>query len=351
MYLQRWRKQHPEPLKRPLHTPIAPMELDLTNSNLETFPHLSGFEYKKVNASSNSIQVLWDEHMPRGIEELNLDENRLSTDGLLIEWPDTIKTLSLAYNPYRILDIVVVWPTALRVLNISNTNLIEFPTNLPQSLEVLNVSRTFIKQISHLPEGLKELYVNSAELKFLPKRLPPALEILNASNNSLRNGGLSLLWGSSLKFLDLNYNHLTQPPRRLPNTIEHLNLSGNFIGSISAEANFPESLKILHLGHNKIFELPAWLGKRRQLRFTIQRNLLVKPVEAVNCLTWISQWIGPGYTEAAHMIQKGWRSYRMRRRLSAWRKSAILRNELLALAMHPDRAGRYENISSEWRKL
>ena len=200
------------------------MELDLTNSNLETFPHLSGFEYKKVNASSNSIQVLWDEHMPRGIEELNLDENRLSTDGLLIEWPDTIKTLSLAYNPYRILDIVVVWPTALRVLNISNTTLIEFPTNLPPSLEVLNVSRTYIKQISHLPEGLKELYVNSAELKFLPKRLPPSLEILNASNNSLRNGGLSLLWGSSLKFLDLNYNHLTHPPRRLPNTIEHLNL-------------------------------------------------------------------------------------------------------------------------------
>jgi Leucine-rich repeat (LRR) protein len=321
------------------------MELDLTNSNLETFPHLSGFEYKKVNASSNSIQVLWDEHMPRGIEELNLDENRLGTDGLLIEWPNTIKSLSLAYNPYRLLDIVARWPTALRVLNLSNTNLMEVPTNLPPALEVLNVSRTFIKQIGLLPEGLKELYVNSTELKF-----PLAGEVPHAANNSLRNGGLPLSWGSSLKFLDLNYNHLTHPPRRLPNTIEYLNLSGNFINSISSEGNFPESLKVLHLGHNRIFELPAWVSKR-QIRFTIQRNLLVKPVEAVNCLTWISQWIGPGYTEAAHMIQKVWRRYRMRRRLSAWRKSCILRVELLALAMHPDRAGRYEDISSEWRKI
>jgi Leucine-rich repeat (LRR) protein len=326
------------------------MELDLTNSNLETFPHLSGFEYKKVNASSNSIMVLWDEHMPRGIEELNLDENRLGTDGLLIEWPNTIKSLSLAYNPYRLLDIVARWPTALRVLNLSNTNLMEVPTNLPPALEVLNVSHTFIKRIGLLPEGLKELYVNSTELKFLPKRLPPSLEILHAANNSLRNGGLSLIWGSSLKFLDLNYNHLTQPPRRLPDTIEHLNLSGNYIRSISSEVNFPESLKVLHLGHNRIFELPTWLVDRHQLRFTIQRNLLVKPVDAVNCIIWISQLIGPSFTSSAYIIQRGWRLYRMRRRLSAWRKNSVLRDELLALAMHPDRAGRYEDISSEWRR-
>jgi Leucine-rich repeat (LRR) protein len=324
--------------------------MDLSHAGLHLFPDLHDVRISTLNVSFNSIQIVWDEHLPQEVGELSLADNCIGTDGLPTEWPPMIHTLSLAYNPFRTTDIITGWPAALRTLNLSHTSLREFPRNLPDTIESLTISHTFVTQIGYLPRNLKELYADVTDLKFLPYRCPEGLEILVVSRGKLRNGGLPTFWGSSLKRLDLNSNSLRAIPRGLPSTLEFLNLSQNSIREFGSESLYPLGLQTLHLGDNQILELPEWIGSssRRHLRFTIHQNYLVEPVIFRNCILWSSQWVGPLYTEAATYIQRAWRKARMRRRLKAIYRMTILREELLALAMHPDRVGRFEPVDPIW---
>lgn len=325
------------------------MDLDLSSAHLQTFPNLAGRRYKKITAASNNIQVLWEELMPNEVIELSLEDNRISTDGLLTEWPQMIQTLSLARNPFRDIDIIMRWPAALKTLDLSHTNLTEFPRNLPETLEALNISNTYIRSVQRLPAGLKEFYATNTDLKFLPGRLPDGLEILTTPFAKLRNGGLPHRWGERLRILDLAGNYISQFPRHLPNSLEMLNLSLNEIREVPArELEIPASLQTLHLGRNRIRKVQSWMLTRRNLVFTIQQNCLVEPITSPNCLLWEGQWVGGIYSVAAVLIQKNWRITRLRQRLKAWRRTAHLREELLALAMCPDRAGCFEDISPSW---
>jgi hypothetical protein len=62
------------------------------------------------------------------------------------------------------------------------------------------------------------------------------------------------------------------------------------------------------------------------------------------------QWSTAVHNASALQIQRFWRIKRMRRRLKAIRRSVQLREGLLAVAMHPDRVGKFEEISPDWIK-
>jgi len=324
------------------------MELNLSNASLQTLPSLFETRYRKLNVSFNRIRVLWEEDFPRGVEEVSLEHNSVSEDGLVSTWPDTIHTLNISDNPIYSLSQIVSWPLNLRSLNISYTHIQSIRYEiLPATLQTLIVSHTNIREISGLPAALKELRASNTNLYSLPRTLPAGLEILEVNSAFLKNGGLPRKWGTALKHLSLTENYLNEIPVNLPSTLESLNLSSNQIQRICAEEKFPPHLQILHLGHNVILQLPTWFANV-SCKFTIHKNKLTERIELQNCLLSHTQWNTPVHIVAVETIQRVWRRSRMKRRVRAYCRTNRVKSDLLALAMNPDRAGIFENIEGCW---
>jgi Leucine-rich repeat (LRR) protein len=321
--------------------------INISHTLLNELPTMRHLTAKILNASNNNIRNLWEEDLPRDLEELDLNTNIIHSDGLLVEWPTTIVTLNLSYNPLYSLEHVNSWPTRLISLNLSNTNLrgVFQGSYLPETLQSLNVSNTAITRIHKFPRALKEFIALRTELKILPEVCNHVIEKIVVSNSLLGNWGLPYYWGTALKYLDLNSNYLRTTPENLPEGLEFMNLSGNQIQFIR---EFPNTLKMLHLNCNRILEIPPWVLKFTALKFTIRDNCLLKPSMTLNCITDSCQWIGARYNVSANIIQRAWRKITLNQFLrTIWRVLRI-REELLTVAMHPKRASQFQDISSEW---
>ena len=324
--------------------------INVSYAFLNELPPMNHLRVKVLNASHNSIRNLWHDDMPRDIEDLDLNTNDIRNDGLLDVWPDTIKVLNLSYNPIFSLDQVDVWPSRLISLNISNTKLSGVFQGgfLPETLESLNISNTGISRIHRFPKGLKEFIAVKTSLRVLPEVCNDSLEKVVVSESWLMNWGIPIYWGKSLKYLDLNYNSLKDIPDGLPETLEYLNLSGNLIQQFPEKCNLPNSLKMFHANSNRILKIPAWFLEFKKMQFTIHNNCLIKPVLTTNCLTDSCQWIGNKFISSAISIQKIWRIRLLKRLIRTINRTLALKDELLANAMHPSRATRFQDISQEW---
>ena len=326
------------------------MELNLSNGSLQTLPTLHGLRYTALNASYNKIRVLWADDFPLGVEDVNLQHNSINEDGLLSDWPDTIRNLNISDNPFYSLSAVALWPSSLRSLNVSYTNIQDIrSTILPASLEILTVSCTAIREIQTLPAGLKELYASNTNIHTLPRSLPAGLEIMEVNCTSLKNGGLPRSWGTALKELSLADNFLEEIPGGIPATTEIVNLTGNRIQRICSREKFPCNSKIILLGRNSILEIPPWLPEI-SAKFTIHLNKLTCRIHSSNCLLSHTQWNTPNHTIAVKQIQTRWRLCRLKQRVRTFARMWRMKDDLLALAMNPDRAGRFETIDSCWNR-
>jgi Leucine-rich repeat (LRR) protein len=319
--------------------------INIANTFLQELPNLSHRPERILNASHNRIQNLWEDDFPPGIEELDLEGNDILSDGLLAEWPQTLRRLNLSYNPIWSIAQTEQWPLGLVSLNLSNTNLSDAfqAAALPDSLQFLNLSNTQITHIYKFPNSLKEFKCDRSQLRWLPEVCPNSLEVLIASRACLTDGSLPSYWGNSLKILDLNCNFIREIPK-LPPTLRILNLTYNRIQIIP---DLPRSLELLHLNLNRILVLPPWLSAR-PLQFTIQKNCLTEEPMMPNCITGTHQWIGHIYNVSARQIQRKWRIRCLKAVLRTWKRMAAIKHDLIAEAMHPDRAGQYEDISPEW---
>lgn len=333
-----------------VNTPVNGMDtLNISSSSLTTFPDIYNSMYKNVDASWNQIRVLWDEELPRNIQELNLEGNSLTSDGLLPVWPNTLRKLNLANNRITDLNFVVNWSTSLRILNLSS-NSIGYTLNcqnFPQSLEELDISFTEITQVVEFPPNLKVFTSISTPLQHVPSKCPETLEKF-VIMHTRKLHGIPTRWGNSLKVLELHNVRLREFPRNLPTSLTYLNLSRNFLRTFPFHEKFPPNLEFLHLGDNRIMELPSWLSQFPRLRYTIHNNLLVKIPDSSNCLIASPQLIGIKYTAAASRIQRKWRKYKMRSPFRVWYRVSRVKDELLALAMCPERAGKFEDVSPYW---
>ena len=319
--------------------------LDISYASLERFPYLGRNQIKRVNAKGNSIRNLWEEDMPVGLEELDIEKNSIGDDGLLVEWPATLQRLNLADNPIYSLDAVDIWPRFLKHLDLSYTCLRDVLPILPDTIETLNVSHTDLSNIFRLPANLREFCADFTRIHRLPRSLPDGLKNMSVMISNLKVGGLPGAWGNSLEDLNFHGNFLRQFPKRLPATLRSLNLSYNRLETIGP---VPEGLQILHLGRNRIRQIPGWLLERRSTLFTIQDNCLLEYPVTPNCLGYESQWVGELYREAARRIQRRWIRLRMVSGLRAWRRQRIIKEELIAGAMAPERVGRFEGVDAVW---
>ncbi|PSH23946.1 hypothetical protein BLA50_18060 [Yersinia pseudotuberculosis] len=151
----------------------------------------------------------------------------------------------LELNRLGLTSLPEIWPTSLSSLDLSDNVLTQFPQNLPEGLDYLNVSsnRRLQEWPDSLPSSLKDLCITSCGFTTLGS-LPPNLQDLRANHNQINT--LPETWPASLLLLDLCQNALTQFPQNLPEGMEDLTLSYNRQLQ-QGTSSLPSSLKFLDI--------------------------------------------------------------------------------------------------------
>jgi Leucine-rich repeat (LRR) protein len=328
-----------------------PKLLSLECCDLQFQPDLSHQTVETLLLGSNRIATLFDTILPQGIRVIDLGNNHIHNDGVPFIWPDTLEEIYLDFNMIQHTD-GVMWPRSLRVLNLSKNPLSDFPTLLPNGLSKLICNTTRLRKIPALPPGLIYLSVNRSEIHSLPRSLPNGLLVLHASMNFLNYRGLPSNWGNSLRYVNLSNNHLKEFPD-FPSTVEHIILNSNMISEIPCE--LPFNLKTLCVAKNKLKKIHI-MNRRHPIRYVLlDNNQLLESysdLQEDSGIHWaehiqeLDNWVE--YDLFVERIRVAWRKFIFRKRLRIWKKTATIRSELLAAAMHPQRAGQFEDISHEW---
>jgi len=319
----------------------------LGNCGLNFQPDLTSHVLRELYLNTNRLTTICDQALPRGLEVLHVEENRIHSDGIPIVWPDTIKEIYLQKNHIQETD-GIHWPQNLVILNLSCNPLMYCPSILPNSTEKLNLDYTLIRRIDTLPTYLKELRINESKLRRLPHVLPNDLEILEAKYNSLSYKSLPSSWGNSLRYLNLTYNRLTQFPTNLPDSLEHLVLSQNQITLVPA--TLPPNLKTLILAKNNIRKVVTTYRAKLIQLVILTDNQITESIERTQnhwaiTIDEIDNWNHEDHHGAVQVIQKAWKRMKFRTGIFTLIKTQRLREELLATAMHPSRAGLFEDIA------
>jgi Leucine-rich repeat (LRR) protein len=324
--------------------------LQLKNCNLQTQPDLSRSQASRLSFAGNSISAFFAEYLPPNLQHLDLGNNYLAEDGIPFVLPDSIEELLLDSNNIFRLD-GIHWPTSLRTLILDNNCIRILPGGLPPTLEKLSARHTNIQQIQTLPPNLKQLVVNFTLLTKLPRRIH--LEILEAHTNHLSSMSLPSDWGLRLRILNLSNNRLKEFPRSLPESLEQLHLQYNLIELVPT---LPSALQVLLIGHNKVKNIVVTKRKtplaylqltNNQLTFSLVEHQLMS-----NDFTWVKtvdeadNWCGLNFITASELIKRAWRRYRLTKTLRTWLKTARVKEELIATAMHPSRYGHFEEVTS-----
>ena len=324
--------------------------LQLKNCNLQTQPDLSRSQASRLSFAGNSISAFFVEYLPPNLQHLDLGNNYLAEDGIPFVLPDSIEELLLDSNNISRLD-GIHWPTSLRTLILDNNCIRTLPGGLPPILEKLSARHTNIQQIQTLPPNLKQLLVNFTLLTKLPRRIH--LEILEAHTNHLSSMSLPTDWGLRLRILNLSNNRLKEFPRSLPESLEQLHLQYNLIELVPT---LPSALQVLLIGHNKVKNIVLTKRKTPLAYLQVTNNQLTFSLVELQLMnddfTWVKtvdeadNWCGLNFITASELIKRAWRRYRLRKTLRTWLKTARVKEELIATAMHPSRYGHFEEVTS-----
>lgn len=324
--------------------------LQLKNCNLQTQPDLSRSQASRLSFAGNSISAFFAEYLPPNLQHLDLGNNYLAEDGIPFVLPDSIEELLLDSNNISRLD-GIHWPTSLRTLILDNNCIRTLPGGLPPTLEKLSARHTNIQQIQTLPPNLKQLVVNFTLLTKLPRRIH--LEILEAHTNHLSSMSLPTDWGLRLRILNLSNNRLKEFPRSLPESLEQLHLQYNLIELVPT---LPSALQVLLIGHNKVKNIVLTKRKTPLAYLQVTNNQLTFSLVELQLMnddfTWVKtvgeadNWCGLNFITASELIKRAWRRYRLRKTLRTWLKTARVKEELIATAMHPSRYGHFEEVTS-----
>lgn len=326
----------------------------LNNCDLDYMPDLSETEKSVIFLSDNWITTLFDEYIPRSCSKFVASRNKIYSDGLPFEWPPRVEEIDLEHN-YLFDTDGVRWPDGLKKLSLAANPLKVWPSMIPECLEYLNLEKTDIRTVDSLPASCKTFLASHCQIRQLPTALPDNLLFLNLSMNNLKLRGLPIHWGNSLKVLDLDDNRLAQFPEGLPDSLEVLKLRKNHIKLVPRK--LPSNLTILALDRNCIRAVQIEKRRKPIDWVSLIDNELTESVRDYQerlHIEWAKHieerhnWNEDFHKAASKKIRRVWRTYTLRRGLRNWRKTAILKDELLQASMHPDRAGRFENLSEHW---
>ncbi|XP_010158374.1 PREDICTED: toll-like receptor 2, partial [Eurypyga helias] len=154
--------------------------------------HLLSLEYLDLSANLLGDQSL--EHSAcRGgwpsLQILNLSQNSLSDLEMTSKSLSHLRKLILldiSQNNFGEIPDVCQWPTNLKYLNLSSTQISKLTTCIPPTLEVLDVSANNLREFGLQLPFLKELYLAKNQLKTLPGAAPiPNLVAMSIRRNKL----------------------------------------------------------------------------------------------------------------------------------------------------------------------
>ncbi|CAM4675676.1 unnamed protein product [Leuciscus chuanchicus] len=293
--------------------------VDCSGASLNEFPlELLSEQTRQLSLQNNQITEVTLEHLSRLqlLETLNLQNNRLTTQGLDDEGFHTLEKLrylylannkltaaprhlpaSLVSADFAANQLTKIYPNtfgqkpALKSVYLHNNKLTD--AGLPESmfngsdnLEILIMSSNFLRYVpKSLPTALYRLHLKNNKLEKIPAGAFDNLSHLRElylQNNFLSNDGVdneTFSHLNSMEYLDLSNNNLTMVPLGLPRNIVLLHLEKNFIQSIALNALTPiRNLEYLLLHNNHLrsrsIHPAAFQGLKRLHTVHMYNNLL-----------------------------------------------------------------------------
>ncbi len=142
--------------------------LNFIGIRLKFQPNLADSSQYNVLFNNNNISVIYPEFFPDSCKHIDFTYNKISSDGIPYEWPESIESIFLDYNNIQEID-TIVWPTNLRHLSLRYNPLKQIPFGLPNSLESLDIEGTNVTNIPEgvLPDSLKTLTVRGCPIDIL----------------------------------------------------------------------------------------------------------------------------------------------------------------------------------------
>ncbi|KAM6927738.1 extracellular matrix protein 2 [Xenentodon cancila] len=224
---------------------ISDVTVTCENAKLTHFPALSIPELKSLSLEGNDISSI-----PAGafngipnLEWINLNKNKLASDGIDAKVFTGLKMLQRLYLDGNLLDAV--------------------PSDLPPTLQELKISENKLRGIDE--NSFRDL---------------SSLVILELEGNLLSEGNvdpLALAPLTQLSYLRLGRNHFRTVPQGLPKSLLELYLENNLIEEISDTAfNQTSNLNVVSLRHNKLDETKiahmAWISHRNLESIDLSHN-------------------------------------------------------------------------------
>ncbi|XP_039879656.1 LOW QUALITY PROTEIN: toll-like receptor 2 [Simochromis diagramma] len=121
------------------------------------------------------------------LHTLNISRNRLFLiNSELFTKLEKLENLDMSRNSFDSMPSTCSWPASLKFLNLSSTSLPEVTSCLPQSLQILDLSRNKLTVFNIELPLLKELYISGNKLGNLPDgHLYVSLAVLSIQDNNL----------------------------------------------------------------------------------------------------------------------------------------------------------------------
>ncbi|XP_061834458.1 podocan isoform X2 [Nerophis lumbriciformis] len=292
--------------------------VDCAGVDLVEFPSGLPNTTRQLELQNNKIETIRVEHLSylHQVQTLNLQNNRITTDGLEDEGFDMLEELAYLYlgnnkltSAPKVLppslvsadlaanQLTKIFPYTfgykpklstvyLHNNNLTDAGLPDHMFNCSDNLEILTMSSNSLQTVpKNLPRSLYRLHLKRNKLEKIPAGAfddMPKLRELYLQYNFLSNEGMdnetfSLL--NSLEYLDLSNNNLSVVPKGLPRNLMLLHLEKNSIRSIPADALVSaRNLEYLLLHNNKLrsrFIHPAaFQGLKKLHTLHMYNNLL-----------------------------------------------------------------------------
>ncbi|XP_062871123.1 podocan, partial [Trichomycterus rosablanca] len=292
--------------------------VDCAGVDLSEFPQDLPEKTRQLSLQNNMISEIRAVDLSRltQLETLNLQNNRLTSQGLGDDGFEALEQLSYLYLANNKLTAAPVYlpPTlvsadfaanqltkiysytfgqkpGLKSVYLHNNKLTD--AGLPDgmfngsdNLEVLIMSSNFLRHVPKgLPAALYHLHLKNNKLEKIPAGALENLSHLRElylQNNLLSNSGMdntTFSSLSSLEYLDLSNNNLSSVPPGLPRSLMLLHLEKNVITSIHADSlTSIRDLQYLLLHHNRLrarhIHRDAFRGLKRLHTVHLHHNLL-----------------------------------------------------------------------------
>jgi Leucine-rich repeat (LRR) protein len=149
-----------------------------------------------------------------------------------IDLPKNLLNISLTSCKIKSLKDITL-PVNLKTLNLSKNHLKKLPDDLPDSLEILNISDNQIRKIWYFPKNLTNFLGSHNQIKSIPDKLPETL----------------------VEF-SVEYNKLVKIPKKIPINMRYLIINNNQIEEIPESVIDCKNIEVRYENNNEDIFIP-----------------------------------------------------------------------------------------------